>query len=125
MFVEIPSLEDWNRYSQRVDPSGKYPDAGDSDEAFRAALAARDFRAAVATLMREHGTGVYRFCLHHLRERATAEDVLQLVFLQAFEALPTYQARASVRAWLLGIARHRCMDTVKGQRHRLRVVSSE
>jgi DNA-directed RNA polymerase specialized sigma24 family protein len=68
-----------------VDPSGKYPDAGGSDQEFRAALAARDFRAAVGTLMRQHGTDIYRFCLHHLRDRSPAEDVLQLVFGQLRE----------------------------------------
>ena len=125
MFVEFRSPEYWNRYSLVVDPSGRDGDAGRSDEEFRRALVAGDFRAAVASLMRRHGTGVYRFCLHLLGDRATAEDVLQLVFVQAFEALPSYEARASALAWLLGIARHRCMDTLKGQRHRLRVVSSD
>jgi len=108
-----------------VDSSGTHDDPEQPDDEFPQALAAHDFRAAVAALMRRHGTNVFRFCLELLRDRDAAEDTLQVVFLQAFEALPRYEPRTSARAWLFGIARHRCLDALKGRRSHLRVVSPE
>jgi len=108
-----------------VDSSGTHDDPEQPDHEFHQAMAARDFRAAVAVLMRRHGTHVYRFCLELLRDRDAAEDTLQLVFLQAFQALARYEARTTARAWLFGIARHRCLDTLKGRRLHLKVVSPE
>ena len=105
--------------------SGNHDDADTPDDAFRKALGERDFRTAVDVLMRKHGTDVYRFCLDLLRDRDAAQDALQLVFLQAHEALPRYEARTAGRAWLFGIARHRCMDTLGQGQLRGRVVKPQ
>jgi RNA polymerase sigma-70 factor (ECF subfamily) len=107
-----------------VDAPGNRDSADPPDDEFKKALAEQDFRAGVGALMRNHGTAVYRFCLDLLREPDAAQDLLQLVFLQAYEALPRYEPRTTPRAWLFGIARHRCMDALKGQRMRLRVVTA-
>jgi RNA polymerase sigma factor (sigma-70 family) len=52
------------------------------------------------------------------------DDVAQDVFVQAWKNLGTYQSTGSLRAWLLGIARHRALDflrreTVRRQRRDL------
>jgi RNA polymerase sigma-70 factor (ECF subfamily) len=117
--------ESRNRYSLVVDSSGTHGDPEQPDDEFQLALAASDFREAITVLMRRHGTHLYRFCLDLLRARDAAQDTLKLVFLQAFEALPRYEPRTTARAWLFGIARHRCRDTLKGRRFRLRLVRPE
>jgi RNA polymerase sigma-70 factor (ECF subfamily) len=81
-----------------------------------AAAERKDFRAALGLLMRAYGNEVYRFCLGLLHGREAAEDVLQTVFIDAFQALPAYEPRSTLRAWLHGIARHRCLDALKGSR---------
>ena len=85
----------------------------EGDEPIRRLLAAGDRRAALAALMELHGDTVYRYCASLLRDPHQAEDVLQTVFLDAFQALPAFEGRSTFRTWLLGIARHRCLDGVR------------
>ena len=62
---------------------------------------------AFATLFRQQQAGVYRFALHMCGSAAVAEDVTQEVFLILIKSGSHYDpARASVRAFLFGIARN-------------------
>jgi RNA polymerase sigma-70 factor (ECF subfamily) len=53
-----------------------------------------------------------------LRDASEAEDVSQTVFLEAFKCIRTYSRRAPARTWLIGIAHHRCLDTLEARRIR-------
>jgi RNA polymerase sigma-70 factor (ECF subfamily) len=44
--------------------------------------------------------------------------------VQAFEDLSDFADRATFKGWLLGIARHRCLDLLKSKRRWLRIVAS-
>jgi RNA polymerase sigma-70 factor (ECF subfamily) len=77
-----------------------------------------EFRPAINALMGRYGVSVYRFCRQMLRDEALVDDVHQQVFVQAFRDLPRFQQRSSVRTWLFGIARHRCLDAIKIQGRR-------
>jgi RNA polymerase sigma-70 factor (ECF subfamily) len=86
-----------------------------------AAMEGGDRRRALALLMDAYGTAVYRFCRAALGDPAAADDALQTVFLEAYESLPRFARRSTLLTWLLGIARHRCLDAAKArQRWRLR-----
>jgi RNA polymerase sigma-70 factor (ECF subfamily) len=80
---------------------------------------------ALALLMRTHGAAVYRFCAEQLGDREEAQDVLQNVFIQAFRSLHEYEPRSTLRAWLFGIARHRCLDARKSRGRWLRIVDAQ
>jgi RNA polymerase sigma-70 factor (ECF subfamily) len=80
------------------------------------ATSAGDRRVAVVELMRAHGSAVLGFCLRVLGDRALAEEVRQQTFLDAFRNFDGFQGRASRRAWLFGIAGHRCLDALRNQR---------
>jgi len=69
-------------------------------------------------LMREQGDAVLRFCLSMLHDQAAAEETRQVIFVEAWQALDGYQGRGDIRAWLFGIARHRCLDAAKAIRRR-------
>jgi len=84
-----------------------------------------DRRAAVAELVRAHGDAVFGFCLRVVRARALAEDVAQQVFLEAYRDLDRFEGRSSARAWLFGIASHRCLDALKRQQRRLQLIESD
>jgi RNA polymerase sigma-70 factor (ECF subfamily) len=86
-----------------------------SEEAVHRALAAGDPRGALAVLMDLYGDAVYRYCAMLLGDRHQAEDKLQTVFLDAFQALPSFEGRSTFKAWLLGIARHRCFDGIRAR----------
>ena len=59
---------------------------------------------AIETLVREYETGVFRLALSILGDQAEAHEVTQETFLSALRALPTYQERQSLKAWLYTIA---------------------
>lgn len=82
-------------------------------------------RAAVVDLMRAHGSAVLGFCIRVLGDRALAEDVRQQIFLEAFRDFDGFQERASRRAWLFGIASHRCLDALRNLQQRSRWIESD
>ena len=82
----------------------------DPDGQALAALAHGDRRGALAILMREYGAAIYRYCHKVLRSRTLADDVHQLVFVQAFEDLGEFSGTSTFRPWLYAIANHRCLD---------------
>ena len=87
----------------------------------RAALAALDRGSsddALALLMREYGTAVYRYCRQMMADDDLAQEVQQMTFVQAHEGLARFARRSSLRSWLFGIARHRCLDHLKMHRRR-------
>jgi len=67
----------------------------------------------------EHRRAVYRLLCHLARDPATAEDLTQDTFVRAMRAWPSYdQARGTVRAWLLTIARSTWIDHARSERSR-------
>jgi RNA polymerase sigma-70 factor (ECF subfamily) len=70
----------------------------------------------VALWVSQWALDVYRYCRKFLRNDAEAEDVMQLVFLQAYEDFETFRGQGSARHWLLSIARNRCLDRLKVNR---------
>ncbi|HET7501463.1 MAG TPA: sigma-70 family RNA polymerase sigma factor [Kofleriaceae bacterium] len=75
--------------------------------------------AKILELMKLHGERIFGFCMRMVRDEATASDVLQQTFVEAFRDLEQFEERASMQTWLTGIARHRCLDAIKRD-HRLR-----
>lgn len=85
---------------------------GDEGE-FTAALASGDYRRALTVLMTRHGDRIYRYALGMTGDHHQADEVRQLVFIEAYRDLETFAGRAPVLIWLIGIARHRCLDVLK------------
>lgn len=89
----------------------------DPDGTCLAALAAGDRERALLILMRSHGEPIYRFCRNMVGD-ALADDVHQLTFVHAHQGLPGFRGDSSLRAWLYGIARYRCLDALRQQQRR-------
>jgi len=81
-----------------------------------AAIAQRDWRRALRVLMQAYGDALYRHCRHMLGDADLADDVHQVVFVQAYRDLPGFRGSSSLRTWLYGIARHRCLDAARRSR---------
>src|SRR5262245_1766420 len=90
----------------------------DPEEETRRALASGDRHHALELLMTAYGNLVYRYCCRIMLDADVAADVLQTTFLQAFEGCQRFDDRSSLRTWLFGIARHRCLDALKARRRR-------
>lgn len=90
-------------------------DVGDESE-FMEAMESGDHRRALTIAMTLHGDRVYRYALAITGEHQMADEVRQLVFVEAFRDLASFNGRSPVLIWLLGIARHRALDTIKVQK---------
>jgi RNA polymerase sigma-70 factor (ECF subfamily) len=76
------------------------------------------------TAYEDHVWDVYAFFAYRLGSRADAEDLTQQTFERALQAWRRYDpARASVRTWLLTIARNLLIDHHRADRsHRLTTI---
>jgi RNA polymerase sigma factor (sigma-70 family) len=93
-------------------------EAADPEREALAALDRADWDGALAVLMRVYGTPLYRYCREMVVDSDLADDVHQMTFVQAHQSLPRFAGRSSLRTWLFGIARHRCLDALKMDRRR-------
>lgn len=92
------------------------------DELAGWAQAARDGDdIAVAALVRATQREVHQLCAY-LVDSASADDLTQETYLRALQSLPSYQARAPFRVWLLGIARRTCADALRRRQRRRRLI---
>src|SRR5690348_4340535 len=53
------------------------------------------------------------YCYRFLGSAADAEDALQDTLLSAWQGLPGFEGRASVRTWLYRVATSRCLDALR------------
>ena len=57
-----------------------------------------------------YGDGLLRFALTRVGCRDTAEDLVQEAFLAAWQSRSTFDGRASLGTWLIGILRRKIAD---------------
>jgi RNA polymerase sigma-70 factor (ECF subfamily) len=76
---------------------------------------------ALELLMDLYGRDIHRYCSSLLGDEVQADDLLQTVFLEAFQHLGAWEGRASLKTWLFGIARHRCLDDLRRRKRWRRV----
>jgi len=72
--------------------------------------------------MRVHGDAVFGFCMRLIRVRTDAQDLTQQVFAEAYRDLARFNGDSSPRAWLFGIAYHRCIDAIRLQQRRAKLI---
>lgn len=65
---------------------------------------------AFEVLYGRHKGALFRYCLRHCRERATAEETFQDVWLRVIGARDRYEPRAKFTTWLYRIAHNRVID---------------
>src|SRR6516165_12705768 len=71
----------------------------------------RKDRKATAEFVDRYADHVYGYVRRRLIPRADlADDLVQEVFLAAWESLDKFRGDAPLRSWLLGIARHKVED---------------
>ncbi len=63
-----------------------------------------------------HGDVMYRYALLRLGRPDLAEDAVQEALLGAISARVRFDGRSSERTWLIGILRHKVLDTLRRQR---------
>ncbi len=88
--------------------------SGDAEGALALRAAGGD-TAAFRLLVERHQGDVFRCCLHWLGNAEDAQEVCQDSFVRAWQALPEYQHRGRLRAWVVRIALNLCRDRVRSR----------
>ena len=95
-------------------PRSKPPQPNDASDAALLAAAAAGEEPAFVELYRRRRDDVYRFAYALTRCRSSAQDTTQEVFLGVLENAGRFDpAKGSVRAWLVGCARHIMIDRLR------------
>ncbi len=90
--------------------------ASAADDLALARAVLRKDRKATAELVSRHTGAIYSYVRNRVFPRADfVEDLVQEAFLSALQSLGSYHGAASLRAWLLGIARHKVEDFYRAQ----------
>lgn len=85
------------------------------DSQLAAAVLAKD-RKATAEFVARYTDGVYGYIHARLAPRHDqVEDLVQEVFLSAWENLERYRGAGPLGAWVMGIARHKVEDYYRGR----------
>jgi RNA polymerase sigma-70 factor, ECF subfamily len=117
----------WVQHNGRVELgesiyAGTPATAGDTsqtrDAKVERLVARGDYRAALAALVGGYQHLIVRYCVTMLGEDGQGEEVAQEVFLGAYAALPRFRRGASLRTWLLAIARKQCLRAPRDHRRR-------
>ena len=87
----------------------------DADHQLVRQVAARN-EHAFDELYQSYSAAVYGYLLHLINEPAAAEDLLQEVFLAAWQGADRFRAEARVKTWLLRIAHHQAVSWLRRQR---------
>ncbi len=80
-------------------------------------------QTAFADLVREHQAMVFSIAHYFSRDRATAEDLAQEVFIHLYQNLAAIESPAHLKFWLRRVTGHRCIDHAR--KHKVKTVSVE
>ncbi len=83
-----------------------------SDETLIALIANGD-KDAVRVLFARHNLRVFRFLLRIVGDEATAEDLVNEVFLEVWCNASRFEARSQASTWILAIARYKALASLR------------
>ena len=83
-----------------------------SDEVLIGLIAKGD-KDAMRLLYARHNVRVFRFLLRIVGNDASAEDLLNEVFVEVWRTAGRFEARSQVSTWILGIARFKALTSLR------------
>ncbi len=89
--------------------------ADESDEALMVSYARGD-TSAFERLYNRHEMRVWRYLERNVRNRATADELMQEVWFAVARDAPRYEPSARFTTWLFTIAHNRMIDCIRAQR---------
>src|ERR1700736_6352510 len=92
--------------------------AGESDEALMGRYAGGD-AAAFELLYRRHEMRVWRYLERNVRNRATADELMQEVWFAVARDAVRYKPTSRFTTWLFTIARNRMIDSIRTSRQQV------
>ena len=67
----------------------------------------------IETLIRQYGNDVLRTAYMYVKDRHTAEDIFQDVFIKVNQKLITFEGNSSIKTWIIRITINTCKDYLK------------
>jgi len=80
---------------------------------------------AFELLVNQHAQLVYNLALRTLSNPQEAEDIAQEAFVRAWQALPTFQAKAKFSTWLYRIVTNLCYNRLPRLKQELQAVDTD
>ena len=87
-----------------------------SDETLVGLIAQGD-KDAMRVLFARHNVRVFRFLMRIVGNDATAEDLLNEVFIDVWRHAGRFEARSQVSTWILAIARYKALAALRRRQH--------
>jgi RNA polymerase sigma-70 factor, ECF subfamily len=78
-------------------------------------LVAKGDKDAMRVLFARHNLRVFRFLIRMVGNEATAEDLLNEVFVHVWRTADRFEARSQVSTWILGIARYKALTALRSR----------
>jgi RNA polymerase sigma-70 factor (ECF subfamily) len=94
------------------------PGAAEHDQDIVRAFRSGEARCALSLCVQRHGASIGRLCMAMLGSQVDADDVTQETLLAAHQSFAEFRQQGTLRAWLMGIARNKCLQFL--ERHRRR-----
>lgn len=63
----------------------------------------------------DHGDVLFRYAIRRTGSREISEDLVQETFVAAIRAKDTFEGRANIQTWLVGILRRKIIDYIRRQ----------
>lgn len=67
----------------------------------------------IENLVRQYGNDVLRTAYMYVRDRDTAEDIFQDVFIKVNQKLSSFEGNSSIKTWIIRITINTCKDYIK------------
>jgi RNA polymerase sigma-70 factor (ECF subfamily) len=74
--------------------------------------------SAFETIYQRHSASLFNLAYRMVGNASDAEDLLQEIFLVAYNKLSTYQGQAALSTWLYRVATNRCLDYLRSRANR-------
>ena len=67
----------------------------------------------IETLMRKHGNEVLRTAYSYVKDKFTAEDIFQEVFIKVYKNLENFRDESDIKTWIIRITINTAKDYLK------------
>jgi RNA polymerase sigma-70 factor, ECF subfamily len=109
-------LDSWTGRAQTAQPDR---DSRDDLDLVQGTLDGR--REDFAVLVERHQRSLQRFVEQQVGDRAAADEIVQMTFVQGYTRLASFRAQASFKTWLYSVALNLCRDRARSERRRATV----
>lgn len=82
------------------------------------ALEMEDKDGLIDEIMIRYGQEILQLVYSYVRNKETAEDLTQDIFVKCYKSLHTYSGKSKLRTWLWRIAINQCKDFLKSWHHK-------